>query len=209
MDVAAWPNGDGRSRVHGRVPVPVPNGGKNHDAATARCRVRHEPPDGRPRSAARGDAPVGDARHFDDRRCHSGSRRRQGRADIRSGVAPDANRDRRGRMLESSLRKCTMGTMGENARDVSCKDTEDFRKARVCGLAPAGKIARPGLTPSTRALHFGAGHPERDSDVGDPESPEVRGETHPSTPARGRTARSTAGIRPVRRGCCRTDRGIP
>ena len=59
--------------------------------------------------------------------------------------------------------------MGENARNVSCKDTEDFRKARVCGLAPAGKIAQLGLTPSTRALHFGAGHPERDADAGDPQ----------------------------------------
>ena len=207
MDVAAWPNRDGRSRVHGRVPVP--HGGKNHDAATARCRFRHEPPDGRPRPAARGDGPVGDARHFDDRRCHSGSRRRQGRADIQSGVAPDANRDRRGRMLESSLRKCTMGTMGENARNVSCKDTEDFRKARVCGLAPAGKIAQPGLTPSTRALHFGAGHPERDAGAGDPRvAPGTRRDASVHTGARPDSAEH-CGHSAVRRGCCRTDRGIP
>ena len=207
MDAAEWPDRDGRSRVHGRVPVP--HGGRNRDAATARCRFRHEPPDGRPRSAARGDTPVGDARHFDDRRCHSGSRRRQERADIRSGVAPDANRDRRGRMLESSLRKCTMGTMSENARNVSCKDTEDFRKARVCGLAPTGKIAQPGLTPSTRALHVGAGRPERDADAGDPRVARgMRRDASVHIAARPDSAehcRHSA----VRRGCCRTDRGIP
>ena len=207
MDVAAWPNRDGRSRLHGSVPVP--HGGKNHDAATVRCRFRHQPPDGRPRSAARGDAPLEDARHFDDRRCHSGSRRRQGRADIQSGVAPNANRDRRGRMLESSLCKCTMGTMDENTRHVSRKDTEDFRKARVCGLAPAGKIAQPGLTPSTRALRVGASHPVRDADAGDPRV--ARGTRRDASVHTGVRTGGTEHCRhsAVRRGCCRTDRGIP
>ena len=207
MDVAPWRNRDGQRRARNRVPVQ--HGDTNHDAASAHCGFHHEPPNRWPCAAARGDAPEGDSRHLDDRRYHSESRTRQGRVDIRPGVAPDGDRDRHGRTLESSLRKCTMDTMDEKAGHVSCKDTEDCRTARVCGLVPTGKISQRGLTASTQALHIGAGHPEHDAGAGDPRVAEVRVETHRSTPACGRPARSTAGIRPVRRGCCRTERGIP
>ena len=166
MDVAPWRNRDGQRRARSRVPVQ--HGDTNHDAASAHCGFHHEPPNRWPCAAARGDAPEGDSRHLDDRRYHSESRTRQGRVDIRPGVAPDGDRDRHGRTLESSLRKCTMDTMDEKAGHVSCKDTEDCRTARVCGLVPTGKISQRGLTASTQALHIGAGHPEHDAGAGDP-----------------------------------------